>query len=209
MVSAGLRSDTKTLRSTRASSGSRASRCSRCSCSGCRVMCASCFCASLHRICRRPGNRQRTALPAASLPGPQTLTLSSRSWDTPFRAAGGVAGGVAGRAGLGDPGLLGLAVRRARSLRAFSIWGRSEARNEKPSLHRSCYLSSPSTLRVRAGVRGPRAEPTSGHAVNEGRAHPPLPPPPRHVAKDGACQVPMWRSGCPAPSSLTLSPWAT
>lgn len=51
MVSAGLRSDTKMLRNTRANSGSRSSRCNLCSCSGHRVICASCFCTSLARIC--------------------------------------------------------------------------------------------------------------------------------------------------------------
>lgn len=56
MLSAGLRSDTKTLRSTRASSGSRSRRCNRCSCSGHRVICASCFCASLARTCSRCGD---------------------------------------------------------------------------------------------------------------------------------------------------------
>lgn len=55
MVSAGLRSATKMPRSTRASSGSRSSRCSRSSSSGRRVICASCFWASLARICSRQG----------------------------------------------------------------------------------------------------------------------------------------------------------
>lgn len=58
MVSAGLRSATKTLRSTRASSGSRSSRCSRSSCSGRRVICANCFWASLARICTGVGGQQ-------------------------------------------------------------------------------------------------------------------------------------------------------
>lgn len=48
-----------------------------------------------------------------------------------------MAGGVAGSSGLGDPGLLGLAVRNARSLRAFSIWHRSEGRGQKPPLAQS------------------------------------------------------------------------
>lgn len=65
------------------------------------------------------------------LPELPTLTRSSRSWDTPFRAVGGVAGGVAGSAGFRDPGLLGSAVRRTRSLRAFSIWAGSEGRGQK------------------------------------------------------------------------------
>lgn len=53
IVSAGLRSDTKTPRNTRASSGKRSSRCSRSSCSGHRVICASCFWTSLALICMK------------------------------------------------------------------------------------------------------------------------------------------------------------
>lgn len=43
-----------------------------------------------------------------------------------------MAGGVAGCARLGDLGLLGSAVRWARSLRAFSIWDKYEGRGQKP-----------------------------------------------------------------------------
>lgn len=71
--------------------------------------------------------------PLHPIPGLQTLTRSNRSWDTPLRGAGGVAGGVAGNTVL-DTGLLGTAVRRAKSFRAFSIWSRSERRDKKSLL---------------------------------------------------------------------------
>lgn len=58
IVSAGFRSDTKTLRSTRASSGRRSNRCSRSSCSGHRVILASCFWTSLALICTGMGQQQ-------------------------------------------------------------------------------------------------------------------------------------------------------
>lgn len=45
-----------------------------------------------------------------------------------------MAGGVAGSTGLEDTGLLGTAVRRAKSFRAFSIWIRSERRDQKSLL---------------------------------------------------------------------------
>lgn len=131
---------------------------------------------------------QRMSVSRPTLQGHQALTRSSRAWDTPFRAAGGVAGGVAGSARLGHPGLLGSAVRRARSLRAFSICSRSGGRSQEKLPPVQLQGGSPPVYGPPRVLRPARVPPRTARAG---------PATLRPMAESGAWQAPTWGSGRP------------
>jgi len=104
--------------------GSRPSMASRSSCRGSRVISARSFCASFARILGSGGDGVRHGQdPRAPALGPglhYSLTLSSRSWDTPFRALEEVLAGDGASETAGSPAPA-AAVPKARLARAFSI----------------------------------------------------------------------------------------